>query len=141
MHPIPAAIAFLVKDAKVLLVKRGLPPNQGRWGLPGGKIEWGESIADAAVRELYEETGIRANADRVLTAIDVMGRPEHGDVQQHYVLIVVLCHWVSGEPVAGDDAADARWFAPAALLSSDIDLVSGVATVVDDCMHLIAPPS
>ncbi|MEC9345894.1 MAG: NUDIX hydrolase [Pseudomonadota bacterium] len=109
-HPVPATIAVALRDGKVLLVRRANPPDAGLWGFPGGKMETGESIAEAAVRELAEETGVRAEAGPVLTAVDAFDRAPDGTLRRHFVLVAVLCAWRSGEPVAGDDALDAAWF-------------------------------
>jgi mutator protein MutT len=108
-HPIPATIAVVIKDNSVLLVRRANPPDAGLWGLPGGKIEFGESIEQAAVRELYEETGIHARVGPVFTAIDAFDCITTENIREHYILIAVLCDWVSGSPRAGDDAIEAAW--------------------------------
>ncbi len=109
-RPIAATIAAVFHDEKILLVRRAHSPDAGFWGFPGGKIEAGESIEAAAIRELFEETGIRGQARRVFTAVDAFDRDENGRLRRHFVLIAVLCDWVAGDPVAGDDALDARWF-------------------------------
>lgn len=109
-RPVVAVIAAVVHRGRILLVKRANPPDAGRWGFPGGKIDFGESIERAAVRELLEETGVRAEPVRVFTAVDVFDHAAEGRLDQHFVLIAVLCTWVSGEPVASDDALEARWF-------------------------------
>lgn len=109
VYPTPAAIAVVVRDGGVLLVRRANPPQTGCWGFPGGKIEVGETIEAAAVRELNEETAVKADACRIITAVDVFGRDGDGRLLQHFVLIAVLCKWVGGEPVAADDALEARW--------------------------------
>lgn len=110
VRPVVATIAVVFLESKVLLVRRANPPDAGRWGFPGGKIERGETIEQAAVRELLEETRVRGEARRVFTAVDVFDRDESGCLRQHFVLVAVLCRWLSGEPVAGDDALEARWF-------------------------------
>ncbi|WP_240470603.1 NUDIX hydrolase [Halomonas halocynthiae] len=105
-----ATTAVLLKNGKVLLVRRSNPPDAGRWGFPGGKIERGETIEEAALRELYEETHITANAHRVFNAVDVLDFDKRGELEYHFVLVAVLCIWISGEPLAGDDALDACFF-------------------------------
>ncbi|WP_231803269.1 NUDIX hydrolase [Stenotrophomonas sp. MMGLT7] len=124
-----AAIATVFRDGKVLLVRRANPPDAGRWGFPGGKIESGERIEDAAVRELREETGVHAEAHRVFTAVDVFDRDEGDRLRRHFVLIAVLCEWRSGEPIAGDDALEARWFGLDELDDAGIALSPDVAEV------------
>jgi 8-oxo-dGTP diphosphatase len=118
-RPIPAVIAVVVRADAVLLVRRANPPDAGLWGFPGGKIELGERLDQAAVRELYEETGVVARAVEVFTAVDAVEMASDASVMHHYVLVAVLCQWVSGNPVAGDDALEARWFEINSLLAAD----------------------
>ncbi|HEX5319525.1 MAG TPA: NUDIX hydrolase [Stellaceae bacterium] len=94
---------------KVLIVQRAQQPNAGRWGFPGGVLELGETVAEGAMRELLEETGIAAEPAGVLNVNDAVSRDGDGRVQFHYVLIAVRGVWRSGEGVAGDDAADVAW--------------------------------
>ncbi|WP_414832789.1 NUDIX hydrolase [Afifella sp. YEN Y35] len=108
--PIAATIAAVFHEERILLVRRANPPDAGRWGFPGGKIEAGEPIEAAAVRELFEETGIYGQARQVFTAVDAFDHDDDGRLRRHFVLIAVLCTYVAGEPIAGDDALEARWF-------------------------------
>lgn len=110
VRPRVAVISVLIKDDHVLLVRRANPPDAGFWGFPGGKIEFGETITKAAERELGEETSIIGQATGVLTSVDAFSGDETGRLDSHYVLIAVLCQWRSGQPHAGDDALEARWF-------------------------------
>ena len=107
MTPIPAVGVVCLRGDEVLLIRRGTPPRLGEWSLPGGRIEPGEKAIDAALRELREETGVEA---RIVGLIDVVDGvfPE---IDRHYVLIDYAARWLSGEPVAGDDAAEARFVA------------------------------
>ena len=111
--PIAAAIAVVLRGERLLLVRRSHRPDAGRWGFPGGKIEPGETIVAAALRELGEETGVAADAVEVLTAVDVIRRD--GAVLHHYVLIAVLCRWRDGEGAAASDAEEIGWFDLAAI--------------------------
>ena len=129
VRPIVATIATVFRDGNVLLVRRANPPDVGKWGFPGGKVDLGECLKDAAIRELFEETGVRATAQRVFTAVDAFDHDEDGVVRHHYVLVAVLCTWVSGEPIAGDDALEARWFPLHALEEADLALSLDVAKV------------
>ena len=103
--PIPAVGVVCLRGDEVLLIRRGTPPRLGEWSLPGGRIEPGEGARAAALRELREETGVEA---RLIGLIDVVDGlfPEAG---RHYVLIDFVAEWIGGEPVAGDDAAEARF--------------------------------
>lgn len=129
VRPVVATIATVFRDGNVLLVRRANPPDVGKWGFPGGKVDLGECLKDAAIRELFEETGVRATAQRVFTAVDAFDHDETGVVRHHYVLVAVLCTWVSGEPIAGDDALEARWFPLQALEEEDLALSLDVAKV------------
>jgi len=110
VRPIPAVLAVVVRDCRVLLVRRANPPDQGLWGLPGGRMEMGETHLDAALRELEEETGIIADAPRLLTVLDFIEHDSSGALAHHFAMVAVLCRWRSGEAVAADDALEARWF-------------------------------
>jgi ADP-ribose pyrophosphatase YjhB (NUDIX family) len=127
--PIAAAIAVVVRGERLLLVRRSHRPDAGRWGFPGGKIEPGETVIAAALRELAEETGVAAEPIEVLTALDVIRRD--GAVLHHYVLIAVLCRWTGGEGAAADDAEDIGWFDLAAIRplakSPDVERVAELA--------------
>lgn len=129
-QPRPAAIAIVPHNGKVLLVRRANPPDPGRWGFPGGKIEPGETFMDAAIRELAEETTVRAEARQALDAFDVIVRDESGALKFHYVLVAVLCRYIDGAPQAGDDVHEAGWFAPADIATQPeifLDRVAGLA--------------
>jgi 8-oxo-dGTP diphosphatase len=109
-RPIPAALAVVVQNSRLLLVRRSNKPDVGLWGYPGGKIELGETIMDAAIRELHEETGIEAEAREILTSLDVILHNDEDELQHHYLLVAVLCEYRAGEPVAADDVSEAGWF-------------------------------
>ena len=105
--PVPAVGVVCLRGDEVLLIRRGTPPRQGEWSLPGGRIEPGERAVDAALRELREETGVEAEITGLIDVVDGIF-PGAG---RHYVLIDYAARWVSGEPVAGDDAMEARFVA------------------------------
>lgn len=125
--PIPAAIAVVVRDGQVLLVRRAYQPDMGKWGFPGGKIEAGETVRAAAERELFEETGLRARAGPPFTALDVFDHDKDGTLRRQFVLVAVPCRWESGEPVAADDALEAAWFAVGDLDAASMPMSDHVA--------------
>lgn len=102
--PVPAVGVVCLRGGEVLLIRRGTQPRIGEWSLPGGRIEPGERAVDAAMRELGEETGVVAELEGLLDVVDGFFPPDH-----HYVLIDYLVRWISGEPRAGDDAAEAAF--------------------------------
>ncbi len=105
--PVPAVGVVCLRGDSVLLIRRGTPPRQGEWSLPGGRIEPGERAVDAALRELREETGVEAEITGLIDVVDGLF-PEAG---QHYVLIDYAARWLSGEPAGGGDALEARFVA------------------------------
>ena len=102
--PVPAVGVVCLRGDEVLLIRRGKPPLEGAWSLPGGRIEWGEPVERAALRELSEETGVTAELLGLIAVVDGLFG------ERHYVLIDYAARWVSGEPRAGDDATDARFW-------------------------------
>jgi len=109
-QPVPAVGVVVLRGEEVLLVRRGTPPRLGQWSLPGGRIEWGETASAASLRELREETGVDAALLGLIDVVDaVFTSRTSGEVTRHYVLIDFAARWISGEPVAGDDAAEARF--------------------------------
>jgi len=99
-----------IEDSRVLLVKRAHPPLQAQWSIPGGVLEVGELIHEAAIREAREETGLIVDPADLLGVYDRVLRNEEQRVQYHYVLIDFLCRKVGGELAAASDAAEVRWF-------------------------------
>jgi mutator protein MutT len=137
-RPIAATIAVVIRNEQVLLVRRANPPDAGKWGFPGGKIEQGETLAQAALRELKEETGISADILRVFTATDAFEQDKNGQIQRHFILIAVLCRWKHGEPVAGDDALEARWLPIGNLETSGLELSLDVAEVAQQAAQIMS---
>jgi 8-oxo-dGTP diphosphatase len=108
--PRGAASAAIFRGAEVLLIERGKGGAfQGLWSLPGGRIEPGEPARAAALREIREETGVVAELAGVLDVHDVIRHDPAGVIASHYLLAVFYGRWVSGEPIAGDDATAARF--------------------------------
>lgn len=129
------AVGVFVFDAagRVLLVKRGRPPAQGQWSVPGGKVEWGESVAAACRREVREETGIEIELGPLVTWIERM------DDAHHYVILdfVAVPRDDQAQPTAGDDAADACWLRETQL--HDLPLTAGLREVLQQARTLYRP--
>jgi ADP-ribose pyrophosphatase YjhB (NUDIX family) len=109
-QPIVGVGIVIWRDSRVLLIRRGNPPRQGQWSLPGGAQELGETVFDAARREAREETGLDVAVLGLLDVVDSIRHDDGGRVKQHYTLVDVFAAAPDGDAVAGDDAADAAWF-------------------------------
>ena len=107
--PLVGVGAVIIEIDRVLLVKRGHPPLLGEWSIPGGVLEVGEMLREAAVREAREETGLAVETGELLGVFDRVLR-EGERIRYHYVLIDFLCRRISGEPCCGTDADEVRWF-------------------------------
>lgn len=136
LMPTVGVMAVLIRDEEVLMVRRSKEPDAERWSLPAGKIEWGEDIGAAALRELAEETSISAIAGPAFTAVDAIDVDQAGAVRHHFVIVAVPCQWLSGEPHAGDDALEARWFRPADIEGLALARGFDVAEVIRTALQL-----
>jgi ADP-ribose pyrophosphatase len=111
--PRVAVGAVVFKEGRVLLVRRGKAPARGQWAIPGGSVHLGETLQQAAQREIFEETGIRIQAGQPVYAFDVVDRAADGRVRWHYVIVDLEAVYLGGTLRCGDDALDARWVGPA----------------------------
>jgi len=134
--PIAAASGLVVRQNKVLLIRRKNAPDQGAWGLPGGKIDWGETVAQTVVREVWEETSVRCRPVEPLGFVEVLDRAEAGGIERHFLIAILLCETEEAEVVAGDDAVEAGWFTreEVSLIPTfqTYDVVSLIARVLPD---------
>ncbi len=103
------------KGEAVLLVRRGKPPRMGEWSVPGGAQALGEPAEATARRELLEEAGVEVGPLVLAAVVDALDHAPDGRPRFHYTIIDFAAEWRSGEPVAGDDVTEARWFLPAEL--------------------------
>ena len=110
-QPRVAVGAIVFKDNKVLLVRRGKPPAEDLWAIPGGRVEIGETLQEATEREILEETGITIRALKPVYTFDVIDQDARGRTRFHYVIVDLRADYIRGEPRAGDDATAARWVA------------------------------
>jgi 8-oxo-dGTP diphosphatase len=107
-RPICGVGAAILDEGRLLLVKRGKPPNEGQWAVPGGKVSWGETMPDAVRREIKEETSLDINVGEVVWVGESIGPGE--PPAWHYCLVDFHAVITGGEARAEDDAADVGWF-------------------------------
>lgn len=119
-RPIVGIGVVVLKGPEVLLIQRGRPPRQGQWSLPGGVQELGETVHEAARREVAEETGVDIDIVGLVDTVDSIQRDAAGDVHYHYTLIEIAATWRAGEPRAASDAAGACWAPRASLGAYDL---------------------
>jgi ADP-ribose pyrophosphatase YjhB (NUDIX family) len=127
--PLVGVGAIVIEEDRVVLVKRLHPPLQAEWSIPGGVLEVGELLREAAVREAGEETGLVVDPVELLGVYDRVLRNVEKRVQYHYVLIDFLCRRMAGDLAAASDAAEVRWFMrnelPALKLAEDtLDVIT-----------------
>lgn len=136
-HPQLAVSAAIFRDGKVLLTRRARSPAKGFYSLPGGRVEFGESLHQALSREVDEETGL---------SIDIIGLAGWREVLPaaagagHYLIMSFAARWVAREPVLNDELDDYRWIAPGGLASlGDLKLTGGLEDVIQSAARLIGP--
>jgi 8-oxo-dGTP diphosphatase len=130
-RPIVGVLAVVMRGDRVLVVRRANPPMPGRWGFPGGVLELGETVAQGAMRELFEETGIEAEAAGPLTVIDTIDRDREGRIRYHYTLVVVIGTWQFGEGVPGDDADEVAWLTRSEIVEQGLPTAPALLPLID----------
>lgn len=131
-RPQLAVSAVIFRDGKVLLVRRARSPGKGFYSLPGGRVEYGESLHTALVREVDEETGLRIDIIGLAGWREVLPRDSGGG---HYVIISFAARWAAREPVLNDEHDDFKWLAPGAF--GDLKLTGGLLEVVEAARSLV----
>jgi ADP-ribose pyrophosphatase YjhB (NUDIX family) len=126
--PVVAVGVVLLDGDRVLVIRRGRPPGEGRWSVPGGKVQLGESLEAAGARELAEETGLEARLGPVVEVLDRVVRDAAGRIEHHFVIVDLLGTEPRGRLHAGSDARDARWVTLAEL--GDLPTTDGLEPVV-----------
>ncbi len=132
-NPQVAVGAIVIKDGRVLLVKRSQPPSEGLWAIPGGRVELGETLKEAAEREIMEETGLTIRAGDPVYTFDVIERDDAGRIRFHYVIVDLMADYLSGELNASDDASEARWVSPEEL--DGLSVSESTKEVLKDVTH------
>jgi ADP-ribose pyrophosphatase len=111
-RPRVAVGGVVIKEGRVLLVRRDKPPSFGEWAIPGGSMELGETLKEAVERELREETGVTVRAGEVCHILEDVRRDQDGRIRFHYVILDLAAEYLAGEPRAASDAREAAWLGP-----------------------------
>jgi ADP-ribose pyrophosphatase YjhB (NUDIX family) len=135
-RPYLAVSAAIIRDGKVLLVRRARHPARNLYTLPGGAVEIGEPLTDAVAREVREETAIEIELVGLAGHREVIVRDMQGRIERHFVIMCYAARWRSGEAVLNDELDDARWLTPAELQS--LSTTEGLAEIVAAAMALLA---
>jgi ADP-ribose pyrophosphatase YjhB (NUDIX family) len=140
-HPLVGVGTVVFRGDDVLLVRRGRPPKQGEWSLPGGLQRLGETVFQAAVREVREEANIGIRVLGIVDVVDLIERETaSARIRYHYTLIDVIAEWVEGAVQPGSDAADAGWFAHAELPAQQLWAETRrVVALAERLRHALAP--
>lgn len=138
-RPIVAVGAAVCRGERVLVVQRGREPSLGRWTLPGGAVDLGERMRDAAAREVREECGIEIEVGEVVTVLDNIVRDEHGAIRYHYAIVDFAARYLTGELVPNEELTGAAWITPAQF--DEYDVASKAQAALRRALHLVAGKS
>jgi len=127
-RPFLAVSAAILRDGKVLLVRRARPPARGVFSLPGGVVEVGETLGEAVMREVREETSLEIEPVSLAGYRDVISRDTDGRVERHFVILPFAARWLGGEPVLNDELSEALWVDPAEIAT--LPTTPGLAAIV-----------
>jgi ADP-ribose pyrophosphatase YjhB (NUDIX family) len=135
-RPFLAVSAAIIREDRILIVRRSRAPARGIYTLPGGVVEAGETLAEAAVREVAEETGLTIEPVALAGHREVIARDGDGRVQRHFVILSFAARWIAGEPVLNDELSEAHWLAPQDLASRET--TEGLAEIVAAAFAIMA---
>jgi ADP-ribose pyrophosphatase YjhB (NUDIX family) len=138
-RPYLAVSAAIVRDGKVLVVRRARNPALSLYTLPGGAVETGETLMQAVTREVREETALEIEPVALAGHREAIVRDAQGRVERHFVILCFAARWLSGEPVLNEELDDARWLDPAAL--SGLRTTEGLAEIVAAAIERLARPA
>lgn len=133
-RPFLAVSAAIIRDGKVLIVRRARKPALSLYTLPGGVVEAGETLVEAITREVREETALAIEPVALAGHREVITRDATGRTERHFVILSFAARWLAGEPVLNDELDDARWLAPADL--AGLETTDGLAEIVAAAMVL-----
>lgn len=135
-RPYLAVSAAIFRDGRVLIVRRAQPPAHGLYTLPGGGVELGETLAEAAIREVREETGLEIEPLVLAGYRQVIARDAAGRIERHFVILAFAARWIAGEISLNKELAEARWRVPSEL--AELNTTEGLADIVATASERIA---
>jgi 8-oxo-dGTP diphosphatase len=135
-RPILAVSAAIIRDGKVLIVRRAQPPAKGVYTLPGGGVEVGESLTGAVVREVREETGLAVEPVALAGYREAIVRDREGRIERHFVILPFAARWTAGEPVLNEELSESKWRDPAEL--AGLTTTQGLTEIVAAAFALMA---
>jgi 8-oxo-dGTP diphosphatase len=135
-RPILAVSAAIIRDGKVLIVRRARPPAGGLYTLPGGGVEPGETLFEAVMREVREETALEVEPVGIAGYREAIGRDAGGRVERHYVILPFAARWLAGEPVLNEELSEAMWLDPPDI--AGLETTAGLAEIIAAAMTLLA---
>jgi len=135
-RPFLAVSAAIFRNGKVLLVRRARKPALNLYTLPGGAVEAGETLVEAAIREVREETSLSIEPVALAGHREVIARDDEGKVERHFVILSFASRWLAGEPVLSDELDDSRWVDPSEL--GNYRTTDGLAEIVTTAATLLA---
>jgi 8-oxo-dGTP diphosphatase len=127
-RPFLAVSAAIIRDGRVLIVRRARPPAEGVFTLPGGVVEAGEPLQEALLREVREETALTVEPIALAGYREVIRRDDSGRVERHFVILAFAARWIAGEPVLNAELTEARWMLPAEI--DGLQTTEGLAEIV-----------
>jgi 8-oxo-dGTP diphosphatase len=136
-RPYLAASAAIVRDGKVLVVRRARMPALNLYTLPGGAVETGETLHEAVVREVREETQLTIEPVALAGYREAIMRDDQGRVERHFVILSFAARWLAGEPVLNEELDDARWLTLSEL--SGLRTTDGLAEIVSAALDCLGP--
>jgi len=136
-RPYLAVSAAIIRGGKVLVVRRARKPALKLYTLPGGAVELGETLYDAVIREVREETRLAIEPVALAGHREVIVRDAQGKVERHFVILCFAARWIAGEPVLNEELDDARWLEPAAL--TGLKTTDGLAKIVASAFAQVDP--
>jgi 8-oxo-dGTP diphosphatase len=134
--PVLAVSAAIVRDGKVLIVRRARPPAGGLYTLPGGGVEVGETLVEAVVREVREETALVVEPVALAGYREAIARDHNGRVERHFVILPFAARWIAGEPMLSNELSDAMWLDPVAI--AGLKTTPGLGEIIANAMALAA---